>query len=90
MGINEAFAAQSVAVIRELAITEEKVNVNGGQLPWVTQSGRAVPDPGHAFVEMKRTATRFGIAGMCIGTVDIAMLVEIGKSENLPQESIYD
>ena len=76
--LNEAFAAQSVAVIKELAIPAEKVNVNGGAIAL----GHPIGASGARILvtllwEMKRTATRFGIASMCIGTgMGIAMLVE--------------
>ncbi len=76
--LNEAFAAQSVAVIRELAIPAEKVNVNGGAIAL----GHPIGASGARILvtllwEMKRSGTRFGIASMCIGTgMGIAMLVE--------------
>ena len=76
--LNEAFAAQSVAVTRELAIPAEKINVNGGAIAL----GHPIGASGARILvtllwEMKRTGTRLGIASLCIGTgMGIAMLVE--------------
>ena len=76
--LNEAFAAQSIAVIGELAIPAGKVNVNGGAIAL----GHPIGASGARILvtllwEMKRTGTRFGVAGMCIGTgMGMAMLVE--------------
>ena len=75
---NEAFASQSIAVIRELGLPQEKVNVNGGAIA----IGHPIGASGARILvtllwEMKRTATRFGVASLCIGTgMGIAMLVE--------------
>lgn len=66
--INEAFASQSVAVVRDLKIPEEKVNVNGGAIAL----GHPVGATGailtvKLMTEMKRRGSRYGIVAMCIG-----------------------
>ena len=43
MEANEAFAAQSIAVARELGFDMSKVNVNGGAISLATPSARPVP-----------------------------------------------
>lgn len=76
--LNEAFAAQSVAVVKELQIAEDKVNVNGGAIAL----GHPIGASGARILvtllwEMKRRGTRFGIASLCVGTgMGLAMLVE--------------
>lgn len=76
--LNEAFAAQSVAVVKELGIPAEKVNVNGGAIAM----GHPIGASGARILvtllwEMKRTGTKYGIASLCIGAgMGIAMLVE--------------
>ncbi len=66
--INEAFASQSVAVVRDLGISEDKVNVNGGAIAL----GHPVGASGAILVvklmnEMKRRGARYGVVTMCIG-----------------------
>ena len=66
--INEAFASQSVAVVRDLGIDEAKVNVNGGAIAL----GHPVGASGAILVvklmnEMKRRGSRYGVVTMCIG-----------------------
>jgi acetyl-CoA C-acetyltransferase len=66
--INEAFASQSVAVVRDLGISEDKVNVNGGAIAL----GHPVGASGTILVvklmnEMKRRGSRYGVVTMCIG-----------------------
>ncbi|MBI9046064.1 MAG: acetyl-CoA C-acetyltransferase [Anaerolineaceae bacterium] len=76
--LNEAFAAQSLAVVKELGIPSQKINVNGGAIAL----GHPIGASGARILvtllwEMKRTGTRFGVASLCIGTgMGIAMLVE--------------
>ncbi len=65
--INEAFAAQMVACIRELDLDEERVNVNGGALAL----GHALGNSGTRLTvtlldEMERRQCRYGIASLCI------------------------
>ncbi|MCE3198399.1 acetyl-CoA C-acetyltransferase [Paenibacillus sonchi] len=76
--INEAFAAQALAVLKELGINPEKVNVNGGAIaighPVGASGARILVTLVH---EMVRRSSRYGIASLCIGTgMGIAMLVE--------------
>ena len=76
--INEAFASQSIAVIRELGIDENKVNVNGGAIalghPIGASGSRILVTLIH---EMKRQKKNKGCATLCIGGgMSIALCVE--------------
>ena len=76
--INEAFAAQSLAVIKTLAIPEEKVNVNGGAIalghPIGASGTRILVTLIH---EMIKRDVKKGLATLCIGGgMGIAMCVE--------------
>ena len=76
--INEAFAAQSIAVIRELGIDQNKVNVNGGAIalghPIGASGARILVTLLH---EMKRQNKSKGCATLCIGGgMGIALCVE--------------
>lgn len=66
--LNEAFAAQAVAVIRQLEIDEEKVNVNGGAIalghPLGATGAKLTVQLIH---EMKRRKVQYGMVTMCIG-----------------------
>jgi 3-oxoadipyl-CoA thiolase len=66
--LNEAFASQSLAVIRELGFDEEKVNVNGGAIamghPLGMSGARLVVSLLH---ELRRRRGRLGIAALCVG-----------------------
>jgi acetyl-CoA acyltransferase len=66
--LNEAFAAQSVAVIRELGLDEEKINVNGGAIalghPLGCTGAKLTVQIMH---EMKRRDLQIGMVTMCIG-----------------------
>ncbi len=66
--LNEAFAVQSVAVVRELGIDPEKVNVNGGAValghPIGASGARILTTLLHA---MKARSAQRGIAAMCMG-----------------------
>jgi acetyl-CoA C-acetyltransferase len=76
--INEAFAAQSIAVIRELGIDHNKVNVNGGAIAL----GHPIGASGARILvtlifEMKRQNKNKGCATLCIGGgMGIALCVE--------------
>ena len=75
---NEAFAAQSIAVIKELSIPVEKVNVNGGAIalghPIGASGARIVVTLIH---EMIRRNSKKGLATLCIGGgMGIAMCIE--------------
>jgi acetyl-CoA acyltransferase len=76
--LNEAFAAQSLAVLRDLNILQSKVNPNGGAIaighPLGCSGARIMTTLLH---EMKRTGTQYGLATMCIGVGQgIAVIVE--------------
>ena len=76
--LNEAFAAQAVACVRELGIDPDRVNVNGGAIalghPLGASGARIMTTLVH---EMRRRNVRYGIAAMCIGVGQgIATIVE--------------
>ena len=76
--MNEAFAAQSLAVMRELDLPADTVNVNGGAIalghPIGASGARIMVTLLH---ELKRRKARFGIATLCIGGgMGIAALIE--------------
>ena len=66
--LNEAFASQSLAVVRELGLDEEKVNVNGGAIalghPLGMSGARLVVSLLH---ELRRREGRYGLATLCVG-----------------------
>jgi acetyl-CoA C-acetyltransferase len=66
--LNEAFAATTLAVLQELCIPEEKVNVNGGAIAL----GHPVGATGciltiKLMAEMSRSGARFGLVSLCVG-----------------------
>ena len=66
--LNEAFAAQSLAVIRELDLDEEKVNVNGGAIALGHPLGCTCAKLATQLIhEMGRRGSRYGMVTMCIG-----------------------
>jgi 3-oxoadipyl-CoA thiolase len=76
--LNEAFAAQSLACIKELGLDRSKVNVNGGAIalghPLGCSGARILTTLVH---EMNRREVRYGMATMCIGVGQgIATIVE--------------
>ena len=76
--INEAFAAQSIAVVKTLSVPEEKVNVNGGAIalghPIGASGTRILVTLIH---EMIKRDVKKGLATLCIGGgMGIAMCVE--------------
>src|SRR5439155_20574398 len=76
--LNEAFAAQSLAVIRELQVDPAKVNVNGGAIalghPIGASGARVLTTLVHA---MRARRLRYGVGSLCIGGgMGIAMAVE--------------
>jgi len=76
--INEAFAAQVLACVKELGIDRERLNVNGGSIalghPIGASGARVVVTLLH---EMQRRGARYGIASLCIsGGMGIAALFE--------------
>ena len=66
--LNEAFASQSLAVIRELGLDEERVNVNGGAIalghPLGMSGARLVVSLLH---ELRRRDGHYGLATLCVG-----------------------
>ena len=66
--LNEAFASQSLAVIRELGLDPGRVNVNGGAIaighPLGMSGARLVTSLVH---ELRRRDGRYGLATLCIG-----------------------
>jgi 3-oxoadipyl-CoA thiolase len=66
--LNEAFASQSLAVVRELGFDEERVNVNGGAIalghPLGMSGARLVVSLLH---ELRRRDGRYGLATLCVG-----------------------
>jgi 3-oxoadipyl-CoA thiolase len=76
--LNEAFASQSIACLRELGADPEKVNVNGGAIalghPLGASGARVLTTLVH---ELARREQRYGLATMCIGVGQgIATIVE--------------
>lgn len=66
--LNEAFASQSLQVIRELGLDEEKVNVNGGAIALGHPLGCTGAKLTLSLIhEMKRRNQQFGVVTMCIG-----------------------
>lgn len=76
--LNEAFAAQSLAVMRELGMPPEIVNVNGGAIALGHPIGCSGARISITLIhEMKRRSVRYGVAALCIGGgMGIAALVE--------------
>lgn len=66
--LNEAFASQSIQVIRELGLDEEKVNVNGGAIALGHPLGCTGAKLTLSLIhELKRRNVQFGVVTMCIG-----------------------
>jgi acetyl-CoA C-acetyltransferase len=76
--LNEAFAVQAVAILKELGLDPERVNVNGGAVALghaIGQSGSRVLTT--MLYELKRRNARRGIAALCLGGGNaVAMAVE--------------
>jgi acetyl-CoA C-acetyltransferase len=76
--LNEAFSVQAIAIIRELGLDPEKVNVNGGAVAL----GHAIGQSGSRLLttmlyEMKRRGARRGLAALCLGGGNaVALAVE--------------
>lgn len=76
--LNEAFAAQALAVIRDLALDPSRVNVNGGAIalghPLGASGARILTTLAH---ELHRRQAGYGLATMCIGVGQgIAVIIE--------------
>lgn len=66
--INEAFAVQVLAVIRDLRINEERLNINGGALAIGHPLGMTgVRIIGSLITGLKKTSGKLGIASLCVG-----------------------
>jgi acetyl-CoA C-acetyltransferase len=76
--VNEAFASQSVYVVRELGLDEDKVNVNGGAIAL----GHPIGASGARILvtllyEMEKRDSHYGLAALCIGGGEgVAVVVE--------------
>ncbi len=74
--LNEAFASQSIACIRELKLDESKVNVNGGAIalghPLGCSGARISSTLLH---EMQKQKVRYGLATMCVGVGQGASII---------------
>lgn len=67
--LNEAFASQSLAVVRELKLNPDKVNVNGGAISLGHPLGCSGAKLSvQLFNEMRRQNKKYGVVTMCIGT----------------------
>ncbi|MBR6701387.1 MAG: acetyl-CoA C-acetyltransferase [Firmicutes bacterium] len=80
---NEAFAAQALAVSREMGFDSEKTNVNGGAIalghPIGASGGRILCT---LIYEMKKRNSKYGLATLCIGGgMGTAMIVEREKAD---------
>ena len=89
--LNEAFASQSLAVIRELGLDPEKVNVNGGAIalghPLGMSGARLVVTLLH---ELRRRGGRYGLATMCVGVGQgQAALFERAASDGAHAEDVH-
>jgi acetyl-CoA C-acetyltransferase len=76
--LNEAFAAQSLAVSRELGVPEDRLNVNGGAIalghPIGASGARVLVTLLH---ELHKRGGRYGVASLCIGGGQgVSVLVE--------------
>ena len=79
--LNEAFASQSLACMRQLGLDSDKVNVNGGSIalghPLGASGARILTT---LLYEMKRQDLKLGLATMCIGVGQgIATIVQRGE-----------
>jgi acetyl-CoA acyltransferase len=67
--LNEAFASQSVAVVKELGLDPEKVNPNGGAIALGHPLGCTGAKLSVQLLnEMKRRNQKYGMVTMCVGT----------------------
>ncbi|CRK83085.1 acetyl-CoA C-acetyltransferase [Neobacillus massiliamazoniensis] len=65
---NEAFASQSIAVIKELGVDKEKVNVNGGAIALGHPVGASGARITYSLaLEMRKRNVKYGLASLCIG-----------------------
>jgi acetyl-CoA acetyltransferase len=76
--LNEAFAAQAIACIRDLELDSARVNIHGGAIalghPLGASGARILTTLVHA---LRRSGGRYGLATMCIGVGQgLAVIVE--------------
>ena len=77
--LNEAFASQSIACIRDLGLDTTKVNVNGGAIAIGHPLGcSGVRISATLLYEMKRKNSRYGLATMCVGVGQGAAVIYEG------------
>jgi acetyl-CoA C-acetyltransferase len=77
--LNEAFASQSLACIRELALDPAKVNVNGGSIAIGHPLGcSGVRISTTLLHEMNRRKVKYGLAAMCVGVGQGAAVIYEG------------
>jgi acetyl-CoA C-acetyltransferase len=77
--LNEAFASQSIACMKELELDENKVNVNGGSIALGHPLGCSGVRISATLVhEMKRRKSKYGLAAMCVGVGQGAAIVYEG------------
>ncbi|SEM15643.1 acetyl-CoA C-acetyltransferase [Mesobacillus persicus] len=76
--LNEAFAAQSLAVMKELSLSQEKVNVNGGAIALGHPVGASGTRILHSLaLELRARQGKYGLATLCIGGGQgISMIIE--------------
>ena len=74
--LNEAFAAQSIACIRDLGLDIQKVNVNGGAIAIGHPLGcSGIRISATLLHEMKRRGSKYGLASMCVGVGQGAAII---------------
>jgi len=74
--LNEAFASQSLACIRDLSLNPDKVNVNGGSIALGHPLGCSGARISATLIyEMQRRGARYGLATMCVGVGQGAAVV---------------
>jgi acetyl-CoA acetyltransferase len=74
--LNEAFASQSLACMKELSLDPQKVNVNGGAIALGHPLGcSGVRIAGTLVHEMHRQQLKYGLATMCVGVGQGAAMV---------------
>jgi acetyl-CoA C-acetyltransferase len=77
--LNEAFASQSIACIKELQFDEMKINVNGGAIALGHPLGcSGVRISGTLIHEMYRRKNKYGLATMCVGVGQGAAVIYEG------------
>lgn len=81
--LNEAFAAQAIAVCKELKLSSEKLNVNGGAIalghPIGASGARVLVTLIH---ELKRRNEKYGLAALCVGGGQgVATIIERGERQ---------